>query len=1319
MKKNKIKNNKKNFAWLSLATILPIATTGVVTSALAPMTASAASTSVSYQKGYVQEVSLSNSNFNSSSSTTLNSSPSGWSKKISDKNTTAGVINVGSSFQRYMTSTYYLSKNPGKSASDSHILMINSKTKTSGDSSAAKQGFRSNSVTLAANSYYSFKVAFKSDTNFESYTSYEQAGQVLDANKEISKETFRAKPFKVNEDGVVEEEYISFSYHNGSYYLLKTLDTENPTTITEALADTTIFYKDDNFVGFLYGEENKPVYVNKSDFELKEDKDNVVDIKAGATAYECPNITFVPTGESKEYGVFKIKEETPYYNSRTAQNPLNADARGSIYLDGLKDNDGKTVKAEFLRLNSKQWVTFNFFIATGAQSQTVNLELWLGSKNTTSSGAAFFDNVRINQYSENNFWKAYQENCDLGYDLVYTEGENEHQDCTQLFDFRVSKKLSAKELSVSDKEEEIPTYNFDFEEGVYNDDPTTLKGWEKAEGSKGKARVFDMTTPQDFKSNTGYDFVGTDLSYDVSLEETDEGTPSLKVNVKEEKDNKFALGLWTEDNDVKVSSQAIKIESQKVYKITAKYKVAQISEGSAYVLVKENDKLVKKYVDDGLYTLASEASSSAISSNSTNNFTNNYSTLEFFVKGGTLYDSSVNISLALGTSDTPATGCIVFDNIAIERTTLDEFNNASNKLQLGGTAATTTVPNGEFDNVTTSGTETGLFAPQNWTITKGKGVVFGGVINTAPEKYQKYYQQYETAQGDEQNKYYWASYANPGKTGIYDLEENNVLALGNVSKSWQNLKSETLDISANSAYNSSSSPAYKLSFKYKTNSAGQGFKVSIFEESGMKLYESAELTSSAWKQHSVYLKSFPGASKIYVEIDFGTQEMGTTGVVYLDKFALDELGDGQSVPSNEDVVDMDKFGLNLPTNSITSNLDTTHTPAFTGTVTSNLDETHAKGGIVKGSRFEKDSSNFYVEGAQNENFFFITIGGAGAYSIQSNFNIDLEASTYYVLSFKMKSYFNYLNDGITLDEKKSYDYGLTFGLTGYDYIKNVVSNKEFKEYKLFINSSEAKTAKLYMSLICDTPETAGSVAIYDINLAKSTEDEFKEAQKTTTAKGYDVNEVNVFAAEAQASTDETETPADDGETEGSNDQGFNWLLIPTLITALAIVIAVIGYFLRKVKIKKIEIKRKNSYDRKKSANVDFIKRKAAEERDNELKTVESSKAKFEEELERLETAHKSKIVSLRENDKGEMSKETDKEFKTFAKKRTVLAEKISVLDKQIEEIKSAEHLLSLERKIFADQEAQRRKLEKASRKAEKETLKKEETKTKGSTKDKK
>ena len=260
--------------------------------------------------------------------------------------------------------------------------------------------------------------------------------------------------------------------------------------------------------------------------------------------------------------------------------------------------------------------------------------------------------------------------------------------------------------------------------------------------------------------------------------------------------------------------------------------------------------------------------------------------------------------------------------------------------------------------------------------------------------------------------------------------------------------------------------------------------------------------------------------------------------------------------------------------------------------------------------------------------------------------------------------------------------------------------------------------------------TTGTAVIYDINFEElsseeeSSADEFSSAQDIMKEDGYDINEDRVFATETASeddTTDDDTTGDDTTADDGQNNDEFTWLLlISSLITGLAIIIAIVGWSLRKVKIKKIETKRKETYDRKGSLHKDVIRQEAEEERAKQVKEVEEDIKRFETELESLEKEHKEKVVNLRKTDNKEVSKATEKEFKLFAQKRTVIAEKIDILKHQLENYKSPEYLLSLERKKFAENEAKQRELAKASKKANKEDSKKvEKADEKGNNKNKK
>ncbi|MBE7075664.1 MAG: hypothetical protein E7375_01160 [Clostridiales bacterium] len=1271
----KLKTFKSKIIMFLLALVLPLSASGIVYTFFDVSGANAENQTSTYSAGHIEEVSLSNNNFNSVSSYSISTSLTGWSGLNNDKSTTAGIINTNTTFPTYMQNTYRLANNPSKKGADSHVLMINSKTETSTKNATARQGYRSSTVTLAANSYYSFQVSFKSDTNYESFKSYVEKG-IFEADQSVSKSKFESVDFG---------KHFSISYRNQTVFVPKTI-TSTGSTLGENKTNIVFFYEDSEYVGLIHN--GQAIYVSLEDVEETIDpQDDTKKIYSIASTAETFTSNLAYNESSKNY---TISATSKYFEEKTEYKALGNTVFGSAYINGLKDEKGNPIKAEFVKISSNDWETFYFFIATGNEQQQVTMDLWLGTNENgnESSGVAFFDDCHIFQYSENMFWKTYASYMNKSFDYQVKDDQGNHVStktikCTNLTDLRNDTSLHYD-------------YNLDFEKGIYNNSSSSLENW-TAKGSK-NARVFNVNNPETFKSITGYDFVGSTLSCEVEIEgETITLSP-----------NKYVLGMWANEEYVGVESEAIKIDANEVYKITAKYKVSEVTSGNVYLTVKENNFVLENYgLKEEEYYYANIKNSEGVKSNGTNAFNNNYATIEFYVQGGPRYNSEVTFELSLGKDTETATGCVVFDEIKIEKATSAEADEATNLLVLASTTKTTKVLNGNFNNVTVDDTFNYPLAPKNWTITQGNGITFGGVINTETAQYDKYKAQYtaNSTLPDAENPYLWATYKNPGNplNKTTDKNPENILMLTNFNSSWQKTTSDQFDISANQAY--------MLAFDYKTFS-NENITVSVYGSDGFKLYEKEITSGGSWKNHQIYLKTFEGADKLTVSIELGTEKKMVVGSAYLDNFELTEIASEIFTEKKEayngsyGIVDMDNFYFDIPTNNITDNISTSTPPAYTGSVASGEKNTNL-GAIVSGE-FLKDKESLQARDVEG-NVFYFTNQAVGSYTIQSNFNFDLtaeESTTYYELSFDLKTYFEYLKEGSnkSLDEDKSYKHGLTIGLTGFEYLTGLTSNEEYQNFKIYFKVSEATSAKLYMSFVSDYSETLGAMALYNLSFTTVDEKTYNTAKETFEGEDYSLNSDRVHIAEVEAETDSDTSEDEDAEdTEETDDNGnFEWLLlISTLITGLAIIIAIVGYFMRKVKIKKIQKTKKATYDRKKSLDIDRIKRLAREQIESEIEKVNANLNKFETELESLEKEHKQKVIDLRAKDKGKVSKDTDKEFKRFAQKRTVIAEKIASLKKQIESLKSPEYLIGLEKKIYAQEEAKRKELLKESKKLNK------------------
>ncbi len=1382
MKKLKLISTK--ILLLILAFIMPITMTGFVGFFFQPKDALA-----DVAVNYIEPVTFTNSNFNYTTTTTLSQNPTNWTRQQATTNTTAGVINTDANyFNNRKNSTYYLANNPGAHASDTQILMINSKTsKDNSDENTntyGNQSYKSGSITLNENSYYSFEVAFKSDSIYKTRNEYTLRGTDLNAPVNVSKSEFNSVNFSDDEP------YISFTSGGRSYYVKKVL-VEDAEPLASDFTSNLSFYADDEYVGVVIDqttgnskfikledasaieigtktnlytdekfettetlesllEETDPaitagkLVLEKPNFEVYEDapeyftfqydgltcyisKSNVNYVfPSNTTTYKCESIEFTPStitsGSAEEQttrysttsGQYQISQTVNYYSRTTTSDNLNQYGLGSIYLDLNNSETNFTDGLAFEPVISKEWTSFYFFVATGNTSLSANLELTLGERSGNgSSGVVFFDNVEVWKYSPVDFYARYQEYLEskkLELDMS-TPGLEEEPD-TNIGTKTMS---TVKFVSyVEDKSLTLPeSLNFDFEK---NDADNRINGWTRSQESTGRAKIVNVNSAEEFNSsNLGANYTSVGSNYLAKA--TLNGDGSLGKVTSGEK----AMALAAQNQFIEVTSGDINISARQYYKIKAYYKISSL-DGTAYF------KVVEKMTDSvpaDKYTLSQQSAS--ITSNVTNNFTNNYGTVEFYVKGSSFYNSCINIVLSVGSSDAPATGCVVFDDITIEYSNYADYTAGGNKLALDPFSPQHSITNAKFDDAQNEN-ENYPLAPADWTIEK-EGFTFGGIINVKESEYEKYYESYLANQdlGNE-NPYLWAQgRGNPNSPGNKIDRNNNILMLANMNeRAYQSVKSSTFTMTANSYYN--------LTFDYTTITRGTSdehvsFKVSIYNESNILLYQAEDVYSELdWKTYSIYFQTSTAAENVFIQIEFGTKNgVGVAGYSYFDNFAIEQLeltaDEFATIKETNNVSDLTNYYLNLGSNVITNNEKDFYSSAYT--TSTNTNDNY--GGIVTSSYIEtrddetehvaptfSEDSPFYLEDT-DKYLFKITNNKAGTYTIQSNYSFDLAEESYYVLTFKLKTHFRYQNTSFDKDfDPTKYTYGANVGINAdnsFKFMSNLVSNDDYETYTLYLHSTNEISGNLYISLTSANEGTCGTIVLYDLTFDKFDEsnnediwEAYQAAITSVNGDNFDVNSSKVYVA-TQETPEDVESPDDSTDSE-TNTIGWEWLMyVGSIIFALAMIVAIVGYFLRKIKIKKIERKRKETYDRKGSLHRDVLRKEAEEERDKQAKDVEDVIKKFETELESLEKEHKEKVVSLRkEND----AKATEKEFKQFAQKRSVISEKLNALNSQLENIKSPEYLLNIERRKYLEADAKQKLLKKESKKSAKTTTKKDE-----------
>ncbi len=999
-----------------------------------------------------------------------------------------------------------------------------------------------------------------------------------------------------------------------------------------------------------HGEDSRILMINS---KSKSTQRNVKNYKG----YRSSSITL----EANSYYVFSV----------SAKVMLNGDnsALGSIYLSGIKDKDDESIKIGYEKFTNTTWKEYYIFVATGDSSQTVTLDLYLGTNDgLRSEGAVFFDNVNITRYSQNQF----MENCyDYGYkdndsaliDLYSSENENVFLVNTLQPDFSVVN---------------YDNYNFDFEDPIQSDSDTLGEHWKIIAGGRnnGSARVVDIRNIQqrDFADMTGYNYVGDNLNYN----------------------NNQALVLWTSSNEyssggyVGVKSENINIEAHGIYKVSLKMKVAGMENGSFYLQVTENENIYTAYPtilssnsDDKKHYELQSNKTSGITSNVTNVWTNDYQTVELYIKGHDLFNTSVNLELWLGDSEKNALGCVVIDDIMIEHADYSSFSGASNKLELKWKESTSGEINNASFNKTESNSELGKYPlpASNWTSTIGeeKNSESGVIYLADKEEYDRLYK----------GKYAWAG-INPNR----DNNPNNVYMMFNKVNSYQSLLSDSFSLTKDSYY--------KLSFDYYnqlfdgTNSSK--IKVEVIDENGIELFSQEGISSlDTWSTMEIYLHTAEMvAHSIQIKISLGEENAEVGGMVYLDNFAIysnESLKD--SFNNAQYKSELGNYYLNLGDDNFTG---VKKSPAYSLEIDEVYDSNYTKDECNTISGIANGKNNSY--GITNENNLLVITNVVSCSStVKSNYSFTLESDSYYELTFDLATIFGE-NAGKSTD-KHNCKYGVKVTIDGYDAISGLVAKEELSTYKIYYHSTSSATPKVSFTLISDCENTLGTALFTNIDFKKTDEYTFNNVPRQA---GYNSS---IFSAKQSTASDEDNSNNDvvdvDKNTNTSSDS--KWLLIPSLIMALALIIAIIGVILRKVKIKKIEKIKQESYDRKVSVNHDVILAEAQKKRDQEVAALSNAKTKLIEEKQLLESEHKEYVLEQRKTLDGKLTRSVEKEFKNYNSQISRLDEKINILKEKIDYCMSADYLLSIQNRLTMEED-ERLTAERRERKAQAKEAKK-------------
>lgn len=694
-------------------------------------------------------------------------------------------------------------------------------------------------------------------------------------------------------------------------------------------------------------------------------------------------------------------------------------------------------------------------------------------------------------------------------------------------------------------------------------------------------------------------------------------------------------------------SSAITIKQYHYYKISVLAKT-NISSGSAYINLIELNPYDDKYDDDSFgvksFNLAVDTTSS------TSESTNDWIEYSYFIKGRSFEDTSVYLELCLGSGSESSLGYAMFDNIVVYEISYNEYTSGvsqSNSLEADFTSSytATTIENGTFDLVKSDGKDsTYPYSPLSWTkSTSQDNSTLSGVINTK-----------DTSMFNQ--------FANPTSSHTYS-NNNNVLMLGNLGANAQTFTTEN-------TFSLEASSFYKLSFKVQTqnltNGATAGFK--LYTDS-LTLKQLMFIESNgSWTTYTIYIKTGLNSYTCNVELSLGSAHNGS-GFAFFDDIILVSTTESAYNSANKsntykvNLVYDDFTNINetktdgvYSSNSVTSsNLSSTQN-VLSGVINP-LDQ-NAMSGLLTGEvspNLPTDSDGNKLSG----NALIVKSNSDANYTLTTKETFTLSSGSFYKISVWVLT-----RNLSQQDENKTkisgtsdyYPFGATIKLTNLDKtFSGIDTQNEWVQYSYYINSTDDASVQVVLSLGQTNALTSGTVFFTNLKVEQIEQDDYYTA---VAPLENDETITNIMAI-GSTKIDDSSDDDDSGDSEN-----FNWLLIPTLITSIALILAIIAIGIRqfvkkhpkKVKLGKLE------YNREITLEKDFDqleKLKANQEKLQELRQqldqVKIDITQAKQEFKQQEQEHKTQLAKEVKIQKQTKSKS---EIKAYSQSRKAELKKL-------------------------------------------------------------
>ena len=706
------------------------------------------------------------------------------------------------------------------------------------------------------------------------------------------------------------------------------------------------------------------------------------------------------------------------------------------------------------------------------------------------------------------------------------------------------------DLSNSNHVQDISTINPDFENG--------LESWEL---------LSDKALSNGGNTIKGVFAIGTGTFDNVSLKTNDPTNAFRYQNTKALLINNVIA------NSYGYKSANISIPRNRAYVLTVDVKTD--SNSNASINLKQANTLNSK---DFTPITVSETS---INTNLENTDPNGgWKTYYFYVKGNFAVDTEMYVELWLGETENKQ-GYVWFDNVKLQEITLDKYHEVAKDSTIKtlnlGSYTESSITNGLFNEVTS--TEIGgTLSPKSWT------------VNTNA-----------------------ANTSNVNVSVVDFANHLNVLKVENKISTGTMVTSEEVNIAEDSKY--------ILTFDAKIDEIVKDcvpYVVIYMTEN--PVYVLPLNKDYAWNSYSLQIVNGSISVNIKIAVCLGgmnDNDFKQKGIVYFDNFTLTNVN--EFTETSDELLDLKTLTFDKDYDRVNDITDTKLHNSLSY-ATSNTDK-NVVNGILDLNNFERLSANNFPSITKNpESNVGTTVYAINSdkdtyFYVQSKNVYSVGGGTYYKLSISLKT-LNLGQDESSVDKENPIPYGAFIAIDevngaiikGID-TKNVVANKGYKTYTIYLNAVENLEFHINFGLGQETSMTKGTLFVESVMLEKIESEAFETAEKS--------NDKSVLCVKytAEEETEEEEEPQPD---DVENKVDFNFLIIPTLITALALIIAIVGTLIRKYGRKSVHhVKIKNEYDRTKVLKIHNLK-ETIETKEAELENFKTEKENLEKALVELQ-----------------------------------------------------------------------------------------------------